>query len=350
MSQFIKRGEAGLLEEYFESQEASADQTPLQRVGQLIDWNLFEPELHRAVLRPAKGPGGKPRFAPLLMFQILVLQKLHGLADDATSFQIADRRSFRAFLGLTPSDRVPDGQTLADFRNALACAGSFEKLFAVFLAQLQTRGLALAKEGVIVDASFVDVPRQRNTRAQNAEIKAGKIPAEFVAKAKLHAHKDTTARWAKKGNETHYGYKNHLKADRRDKLILAAVVTPASTHDSQAATDLLAEGDGEAWLDSAYTGAEIAADLKAKKIIGHVCEKGTRGRPLTEEQKQANREKSRVRARVEHIFGALTGSLKAHWQRSVGLARNTAGIILGNLVYNLMRYEQIVRLKLVPTA
>lgn len=99
-----------------------------------------------------------------------------------------------------------------------------------------------------------------------------------------------------------------------------------------------------------YTGPEIAADLKAKKIIGHVCEKGARGRSLTEEQKQANREKSKVRARVEHIFGAITGSLKAHWQRWIGLARNTAGIILGNLVCNLMRYEQIVRLKLVPLA
>ena len=350
MSQFIKQGEAGLLDEYFEAQAAGTDQSPLQRVGHLIDWNIFEPELHRAVLRPAKGPGGKPRFAPLLMFKILVLQKLHGLADDAARFQIADRRSFRAFLGLTPSDRVPDGQTIADFRADLAAAGGFEKLFAVFLAQLQTRGLALAQAGVIVDASFVDVPRQRNTREQNAEIKAGKIPTDFAAKPKLHAHKDTDARWAKKGNETHYGYKNHVKADRRDKLILAAVVTPASTHASQAAAALLAEGDGEAWLDSAYAGAEIAADLAAKKITGHVCEKGVRGRPLTEEQKQANREKAKVRARVEHIFGAITGSLKAHWQRCVGLVRNTAGIVLANLVYNLMRYEQIVRLKLIPLA
>jgi IS5 family transposase len=348
MSQFIPQGQPGLLDDYFETEDATATETPLQRVGRLIDWNIFEPELHCAVLRPAQGPGGRPRFAPLLMFKVLVLQKLHGLADDATSFQIADRRSFRAFLGLTPADLVPDGQTIADFRDALAAAGGFEKLFAVFLAQLQTRGLALAKEGVIVDASFVDVPRQRNTREQNAEIKAGKVPLAFQAKARLHAHKDTDARWAKKGNETHYGYKNHIKADRRDKLILAAVVTAASTHDSQAAAALLAEGDGEAWLDSAYAGAEITADLAAKNIVGHVCEKGVRGRPLTETQKETNREKSKVRARVEHIFGALTGSMKAHWQRSVGLARNTAGIIFGNLVYNLMRYEQIVRLQLVP--
>jgi hypothetical protein len=195
MSRFIPHGEPGLLDEVFETLDTAALDSPLLRVGRLIDWKLFEPELHRAVLTPAKGPGGRPRFAPLLMFKVLVLQKLHGLADDATSFQITDRRSFRAFLGLTPADAVPDGQTIADFRNALTAAQSFEALFALFLGQLQARGLALAKEGVLVDASFVDVPRQRNTRAQNAAIKAGEIPAEFAADAKMHAHKDCDARW-----------------------------------------------------------------------------------------------------------------------------------------------------------
>ena len=350
MSRFITHGEPGLLDQVLETLDPTALDSPLLRVGRLIQWNLFESELHRAVLAPAKGPGGRPRLTPLLMFKVLVLQKLHGLADDATSFQITDRRSFRAFLGLTPADAVPDGQTIADFRNALTAAPSFEALFALFLGQLQARGLALAKEGVMVDASFVDVPRQRNTREQNAAIKAGQIPAAFEADAKVRVHKDGDARWAKKGQETHDGYKNHVKADRRDKLILAAVVTPASTHDSQTAATWLAVGDGQAWADSAYASGEIAADLATKNITGHICEKGTRGHPLTAEQKAANREKSKVRARVEPIFGAITGSLRAHWQRDIGTARNAASIGLTNLVYNLTRYEQIVRLKLFPVA
>lgn len=71
------------------------------------------------------------------MFKALRLQKLHGLADDTTSFQSIDRRSFRAFLSLTPAADVPDGQTSADFRNALTAAHSFEAIFALFLSQPQ---------------------------------------------------------------------------------------------------------------------------------------------------------------------------------------------------------------------
>ena len=50
--------------------------------------------------------------------------------------------------------------------------------------------------------------------------------------------------------------------------------------------------------------------------------------------------------RVEHIFGFMTGSMKAMFQRCIGFARNSAGILLANLVYNMARTEQIIRLKL----
>ncbi|MES2709813.1 MAG: transposase [Verrucomicrobiota bacterium] len=83
------------------------------RVGRLVDWAIFEPKVKAAVALKSKGPGGRPRFHPPLMFKVLVLQRLHGLTDDATSFQITDRHSFRAFLGLTPGGTVPDGQPSA---------------------------------------------------------------------------------------------------------------------------------------------------------------------------------------------------------------------------------------------
>jgi len=138
MANFLPFGEAGLFDEFLQNLDVAAFETPLLRVGKIVRWEQFEPELHAAV-RPAppKGPGGRPRFAPLLMFKVLVLQSLHGLADDAVSYQITDRNSFRAFLGLTPGDAVPDGQTIADFRAALGAAGSFQRLFEGFLLHLQ---------------------------------------------------------------------------------------------------------------------------------------------------------------------------------------------------------------------
>ena len=82
----------------------------------------------------------------------------------------------------------------------------------------------------MVDASYAEVPRQRNSREDNAVIKAGEVPRSLQDNSRVKAHKDLDARWTKKNNEAHYGYKDHVKVDVRDKLILKAVVTAASVH------------------------------------------------------------------------------------------------------------------------
>jgi len=285
------------------------------------------------------------------MFKVLVLQRLHGLADDATSFQITDRNSFRAFLGLTPGDAVPDGQTISDFRELLLNKKVFASLFDTFLAHLQKEhGLALSKQGVMVDASFAEVPRQRNSRDDNALIKAGEVPPSLQDNAKVKAHKDLDARWTKKNNETHYGYKDHVKVNVKDKLILKAVITAASVHDSQALDELIEEGGLVVYADSAYKSAAIDAALAARNVEPQINEKGTRGHPLSEEQKVSNREKSRTRSRVEHVFAQMSGSMKALYQRCIGMQRNAACLMLTNLVYNMLRFEQIKRLNLNPAA
>ena len=116
---FIPFGDPGLFDEFLQTVAVAAFETPLLRVGKLIEWSRFEPEMMSCVVQAAKGPGGRPRFHPLLRFKGLGRQRLPGLADDATSFQITDRNSFRAFLGLTAADPVPAGPTIADFRAAL---------------------------------------------------------------------------------------------------------------------------------------------------------------------------------------------------------------------------------------
>jgi IS5 family transposase len=347
MANFIPFGNPGLFDAFVQTLDVAAFETPLMRVGKLVQWEVFDPLIQSAVTREPKGPGGRPRFHPMLMFKVLVLQRLHGLADDATSFQITDRNSFRAFLGLTPGDAVPDGQTISDFRERLIQTKTFESLFDAFLAHLQkAHGLALAKEGVMVDASFAEVPRQRNSRDDNALIKAGEVPQSLQDNPKVKAHKDLDARWTKKNHETHYGYKDHVKVDVRDKLILKAVITPASVHDSQAFEALIEEGDRVVYADSAYSGAPIEAALAAKNVEPQINEKGTRGHPLSDEQKASNREKSRTRSRVEHVFAQMSGSMKALYQRCIGLKRNAACLTLTNLVYNMLRFEQIKRLNL----
>lgn len=351
MPSFISYGNPGLFDEFVQNLDAAAFQTPLLRVGKVVEWSVFEPLVKAVLPSKAKGPGGRPRFDPMLMFKVLVLQRLHGLADDATSFQITDRNSFRAFLGLTPGDSVPDGQTISDFRQALIEANAIDGLFDTFLQHLQQKhGLALANKGVMVDASFCEVPRGRNSREQNAQIKAGEVPAAFQENAKLRAHKDTDARWTKKDYQTYYGYKDHVKVDVEDKLILKAIVTAANVHDSQALPALVEEGDRVVYADSAYQTSPIKAVLAQKQVEPQINERGTHVRPLSEQQKASNREKSKIRSRVEHVFAQMRGSMKALYQRCIGKARNEACLKLSNLVYNMLRFEQIKRLEIKAVA
>jgi len=332
---------------------------PLSRLDTVIDWEGFRPLLEPALAKPAKGPGGRPANDPVKMFKLLVVQRYYNLSDEQTEYQVSDRLSFQKFAGWTvvPQGGMPDANTLWDFRAARVSAGAFEKLFAQFAQQLQAQGL-LAQEGKLVDASFVDVPRQRNRRPENATIQAGTVPEAWAEQPTKQRQKDVDARWPQKNAEVHYGYKNHVTADAQSKLIERYAVTDASVHDSQKLAELVATTDGAVYADSAYRSAEAEAMLaqqQPRKLSG---ERADRNRPLSDEQKasgseptdrrESNRQKSRIRARIEPVFGFMSQSMKGFYLRYIGRRRNAAAIGLINLIYNLARYEQIVRLKLLP--
>ena len=190
----------------------------------------------------------------------------------------------------------------------------------------------------MVDASFTVAPRQRNTREENKMIKEGKGDELWNAQPNKKKHKDIDARWTKKNNETFYGYKNHAKVDTKSKFIDKYKVTDASVHDSQALDDLLTEKDEgqDFFADSAYTGEEQEKMISKYKMKNHVNEKGYRNKPLTVQQIASNREKSKTRARVEHVFGFMEQSMNGLYLRSVGIVRATGMNGLINLTYNLL--------------
>ena len=117
-------------------------------------------------------------------------------------------------------------------------------------------------------------------------------------------------------------------------------------HDSQALDTLLTEKYScqELYADSAYTGEEQEKTIERHGLVNKVHEKGYRNKPLTEEQKQNNKNKSKVRARVEHVFGFMEQSMKGLQLKSIGIVRATGIVGLINLTYNLFRFEQIIRL------
>jgi len=196
----------------------------------------------------------------------------------------------------------------------------------------------------MVDASFVKALRQRNTREENKHIKkTGTAPQERKVKPHKLAQKDVDARWTKKNNTVFYGYKNHIKANTKTKLIEEYTVTDASVHDSQTIEQLLTEKDKDQplYADSAYTGEEQEKIYENKGVINKVHEKGYRNKPLTEEQKASNKEKSSIRVRVEHVFGFVENSMHGSIVRAIGIARAKAKIGMINLTYNICRCTQL---------
>ena len=277
------------------------------------------------------------------MFKGRVPQHLYGLSDAELEYQIRDRFTFMRFLDLTPEDRLPDANTFWDFREALIQAGVIKQLFHDFEGYWVAQGV-MAQKGQIVDASFVEAPRQRNSREENAQIEQGEVPGRVNQNPAQKRQKDLDARWTKKNGETHYGYKNHTRVDNQHKIIRDHAVTSAEVHDSRVCTDLLAANTAnDAWADSAYRREQQEAPLSERDYGSPIHEKGYRNRPLTESQKTRNTEKSKVRARVEHVFGAMTDEMGGIVVRVMGKVRATAKVGLMNLTYNLKRFETIHR-------
>lgn len=335
----------GLFDYEYQLEKINEHRPPLQKLDKVIEWEMFRMPIEEALYVEPKGPGGRPPFDRVMMFKILILQRYYNLSDEQTEFQIKDRLSFMQFLGLQIGDIVPDEKTIWLFKENIKEQGLSERLFELFTGQLLEHGI-VGKEGSIIDASFVDVPRQRNSREENAAIKKDAVPLEFGDnKAKL-SQKDTDARWMTKNSERHFGYKDHINTDAKTKLITKYSVSSASPHDSTELESIVDEMDSLLYADSAYRSKKIEAYLEEKKCESHVHEKGYRDHPLTETQKNSNNIKSKVRARVEHIFGFMTNSMNdALHMRSIGKERINSAIGLLNLTYNLFRYEQLVRLQ-----
>jgi hypothetical protein len=140
----------------------------LERLNVSIEWEMFLPIIDPVIGKADKDPklGGRPPFANELMFKIFILQKCNNVGDDKMEFLINDRLSFQRFLGIRQCDIVPDAKTIWNFKEQLAKAGVGEKLFELFVEHLENKGI-ITHSGSIVDATFVDVPRQRNTREEN---------------------------------------------------------------------------------------------------------------------------------------------------------------------------------------
>jgi transposase len=170
---------------------------PLERLSKGIDFEMFRSMPEDRLIKESKGTGGRPSFDYVLMFKILILQRCYSLSNNQVKYQINDRPSFMRFLDLSIADDTPDSRTVWNFREQLTDLGLVEELFALFVKEPEKIKLII-NASKIMDASFVEVPRQRNRKEENGQIKAGNGATLWEDKPFKKRQKDTDARWTKK--------------------------------------------------------------------------------------------------------------------------------------------------------
>lgn len=314
----------------------------MERLSAYIDFEFFREPLGKGLEKNTdNSKGGRPSYDAVLMFKILILQRYYNVSDDAIEYAILDRLSFMRFLGLGINDPVPDAKTIWLFRDTLTKLGMIDKLFSHLDRQLDKAGIIVHK-GKLIDAAIVEVPIQRNSREENEKLKEGTVPEDW-SENKVK-QKDVDAKWTRKNHQNFFGYKNHIKADTRTKLITGYKVTSANIADNAVVDELLdkREDSGQPlYGDAAYSSKELEELYLEKGIISKVNQQGYRNKKITRRQQRENRRKSKIRCRVEHIFGFMENSMNGIFLRYRTLVRNAAGIAMMNLTYNLFRLIQI---------
>lgn len=274
----------------------------LEEMDRIIPWG----ELVKVIKKhyPKAGNGRQPM--PLeRMLRIYFMQQWYGLSDPAMEDALYDIESMRRFANIDlENDAVPDETTILNFRHLLEKHNLTEKVFDKTQQYLVDKGLLL-REGTIVDATIIHAPS--STRNQTGT-------------------RDKEMHQTKKGNQWHFGMKAHVGTDTRRGLVHRIIVTGANVHDSQVMDDLLHGEESTIYGDKAYADEKKKLEYEGNGITWCINRKGSRGCPLSQEDKDWNHEQNRIRAKGEHAFRIVKHLWKYQKVRYKGLKKNAAQV------------------------
>jgi len=287
----------------------------LEVLNQTIDWPSLIRPLQAAIPEQKRG---RKRFDLTVIVKSFILQHIYGLSDPRLEEEIADRRSFQLFLGLTSGDSIPDETTICRYRELFADKGLDKQLFSSFNQQLKEKGLLL-EHGTLVDATL---------KQSYATPKSGR---------------DKDASHTVRRNKSYYGYKGHIGMDSTSKIIHSIEFTPAHVHDS-ACFDQLVHGKEQIVIaDKGYVQRERKQKLRAKDTVCGIMDKGYRSRSLSSKQKKRNKKLSGVRNAVERPFGFSKQVLNYTHSRYYDLPRNRFQFTMVMIIYNMRRYLSLLK-------
>ncbi len=271
----------------------------LQEMDRIVPWKRL-----RKVVKPfyyqGVGVGRRPIDLER-MLRIYFLQQWFNLSDPAVEEALYDMLSMRAFARIDLGEAgVPDETTICKFRHLLEKHALGKKLFEEVNRHLANCGITISG-GTIVDATIIPAPS--STKNQDGE-------------------RDPEMHQTRKGNRWYFGMKAHIGVDSRHKLVHSIVTTAANVHDSKVLSELLHGNETRVYGDSAYVGKADVIREKSPRARAFINRRAYRNRPLTDADRATNRRKSSIRARAEHVFGAVKGFFGFKKVRYRGLAKN----------------------------
>jgi transposase, IS5 family len=276
----------------------------LTEMNKVVPWSLLCAQIEPFYPKPGNG---RPPVGLERMLRIYFLQHWFNLSDPGAEEALYESRSMCRFAGIDLGrEPVPDESTILGFRHLLERHALGEVLFQAVGEHLQAQGLRIAS-GTIVDASIISAPS--STKNQDK-----------MRDPEMHS--------TRKGKQWYFGMKAHVGVDSKLKQIHSVAATAANVHDSQVLEDLLHGGETRVWGDSAYTGQTEAMRRAAPCAQDFTHEKGRRNQPLDATAKARNRTKSRVRAKVEHVFAVIKRVFGFAKVRYRGLAKNAHALFV----------------------
>ena len=256
---------------------------------------------------PKAGRGRQP-YDLSVMLRVHIVQVCYNLSDPGMEDLLYEAESVRRFVGLRLIDPLPDESTILHFRHLLERHNLGQGLFTEVKEYLAEQGVWL-KEGTIVDATIIEAPSSTKNRS---------------------GQRDPEMRQVKKGNQYHFGMKQHIGTDAATGLVHSFTTTSANVHDVTQAHRLLHGGETQVWGDAGYLGVQKREENLGLALAWQVALRPGRRRKLKPDspEAQAERTKASVRAKVEHPFLKVKGLFGYAKVRYRGLAKNTERLAL----------------------
>ena len=292
----------------------------LEEMERIIPWSELCDAIKPYYPKSPKGAGRKP-IGIDRMLRIHFLYFWFELSDPAAEEALYDSRAMRLFVGIDlGKEPVPDETTICKFRHLMEKNNLGDELFRLVNVYLAENGLKVNR-GTIVDATIINAP----TSTKNKD-----------------KQRDPDMHQTRKGNQWYFGMKTHIGVDSKTRLIHSVVVTPANVHDSQVLSDLLHGNENRVWGDSAYAGQTKTLRQNAPDAKDFTQKKGSRNRQLTAEERSANRHKSKIRSRVEHVFGVMKRQFGFNKVRYRGLEKNAHCVFTKCALINLVLAKRLL--------